>query len=532
MTLSPHYGDKKMRGKAEFKTMDVSIGKGIGTDTQNDLMDINKNIAKGFSELDEDIETKGLPGLIATHMAVRSGLGAGIGAGTGALASDKGKRKEGAKRGAAYGAVGGLVHPVPGGIIGGLLAREKNNEATDVKEEKGIKDKVIRAGKYLKREIEGEHRPVTFAMGTGAGLGVGSVLGKKRGEKEGFGMGYERGLIDAHHYPELGKDRADNPKYKELDNSLTAEKGVKLDNALKAIFRTGDLAQKAEPKRIVFEDTPNLGRKAQRYIDAMKKNKKIFLEESEKESPSLVGAHYLKKYKELDEDIETKSFKAVQEKIESEGYSPKVAGAILADKTRNASAAAKAKNPNLNKVKGSPKQYKELEDDIKVKGVISNIGKKVGKYAAENPIKSSIGAGAITFGGGTAIEQGIKKLSNNPDDDIENKGIFSTIGRKLVRPVKEANVVPDDIKAGLDRVSKYNRINTTLSRNGVGPAKNTIMANKQETGSHLTGLKPNADAYRGARKVQEGISIPVGGRRPNSYDKPLTKGVDSLIVED
>jgi hypothetical protein len=44
------------------------------------------------------------------------------------------------------------------------------------------------------------------------------------------------------------------------------------------------------------------------------------------------------------------SFKAVQGKIEAEGYSPKVAGAILAKKTREASPAAKKANPNLKKV--------------------------------------------------------------------------------------------------------------------------------------------------------------------------------------
>ena len=48
------------------------------------------------------------------------------------------------------------------------------------------------------------------------------------------------------------------------------------------------------------------------------------------------------------------SFKAVQGKIEQEGYSPKAAGAILASKTRNASPAAKKANPNLKKVKGKP----------------------------------------------------------------------------------------------------------------------------------------------------------------------------------
>lgn len=42
-------------------------------------------------------------------------------------------------------------------------------------------------------------------------------------------------------------------------------------------------------------------------------------------------------------------FKAVQSKIEKEGYSKKAAGAILASKTRNASKAAKKKNSRLKK---------------------------------------------------------------------------------------------------------------------------------------------------------------------------------------
>lgn len=45
-------------------------------------------------------------------------------------------------------------------------------------------------------------------------------------------------------------------------------------------------------------------------------------------------------------------FKAVQKKIEREGYSEKSAGAILASKTRGASAGAKRANPNLKRVKG------------------------------------------------------------------------------------------------------------------------------------------------------------------------------------
>lgn len=45
-------------------------------------------------------------------------------------------------------------------------------------------------------------------------------------------------------------------------------------------------------------------------------------------------------------------FKAVQGKIEKEGYTKDQAGAILASKTRSASKSAKKKNPNLKRVKG------------------------------------------------------------------------------------------------------------------------------------------------------------------------------------
>ena len=44
-------------------------------------------------------------------------------------------------------------------------------------------------------------------------------------------------------------------------------------------------------------------------------------------------------------------FKAVQKKIEGEGYSANTAGAILASKTRGASKAAKKANPRLKRVK-------------------------------------------------------------------------------------------------------------------------------------------------------------------------------------
>lgn len=49
------------------------------------------------------------------------------------------------------------------------------------------------------------------------------------------------------------------------------------------------------------------------------------------------------------------SFKAVQSKVESEGYSKQASGAIVANAARNASAPAKAKNPKLLRVKGKAK---------------------------------------------------------------------------------------------------------------------------------------------------------------------------------
>lgn len=45
-------------------------------------------------------------------------------------------------------------------------------------------------------------------------------------------------------------------------------------------------------------------------------------------------------------------FKAVQRKIEGEGYTKEQAGAILASKTRAASKGAHRANPRLNRVKG------------------------------------------------------------------------------------------------------------------------------------------------------------------------------------
>jgi hypothetical protein len=49
-------------------------------------------------------------------------------------------------------------------------------------------------------------------------------------------------------------------------------------------------------------------------------------------------------------------FKAVEKKIEKEGYSKESAGAILANASRHASSKAKKANPMLKKIKGSTKR--------------------------------------------------------------------------------------------------------------------------------------------------------------------------------
>jgi hypothetical protein len=52
-----------------------------------------------------------------------------------------------------------------------------------------------------------------------------------------------------------------------------------------------------------------------------------------------------------------KGFKAIQKKIaQKRGVPMDEAGAILAESSRNASLKAKAKNPNLKKVKGKAKK--------------------------------------------------------------------------------------------------------------------------------------------------------------------------------
>lgn len=58
-------------------------------------------------------------------------------------------------------------------------------------------------------------------------------------------------------------------------------------------------------------------------------------------------------------------FAAAKKSIESrEGVSAKSAGAILGAGARNASAAAKRKNPNLNKVKGGKRKYRRMAEKL------------------------------------------------------------------------------------------------------------------------------------------------------------------------
>jgi hypothetical protein len=75
---------------------------------------------------------------------------------------------------------------------------------------------------------------------------------------------------------------------------------------------------------------------------------------SEKASPRGAALVNYGPWAKKHRDMMTKhpGFKSVQNKIASEGYSHKIAGAILASRTRHASAAAHKSNPRLNKVKG------------------------------------------------------------------------------------------------------------------------------------------------------------------------------------
>jgi hypothetical protein len=71
------------------------------------------------------------------------------------------------------------------------------------------------------------------------------------------------------------------------------------------------------------------------------------------------------------------SFKSVQNKIaKSEGVSKKSAGAILANSSRNASAAAKKKNPKLKKVKGGNEWAGPMKSESMTYGRDHNLAAK------------------------------------------------------------------------------------------------------------------------------------------------------------
>jgi len=126
---------------------------------------------------------------------------------------------------------------------------------------------------------------------------------------------------------------------------------------------------------------------------------------------------------------------------------------------------------------------------------------------------------------------------NELDDSIETKGLTDFSKSPILNAVKKLrtpngsmpNVVPDDLKAGIDKFSKINRLKTAENYSGSGPAKNTIMASRQASGNQLAGIRPNAEAYRGSQKVNKPIGIEFGGRRPNSYDKPIQKELSDNI---
>jgi hypothetical protein len=62
-------------------------------------------------------------------------------------------------------------------------------------------------------------------------------------------------------------------------------------------------------------------------------------------------------------------FKAVQAKVQSEGYSKEQAGAIVANAARKASPAAKRANPNLKNVKASRHDEFEYHEKKMAKGL-------------------------------------------------------------------------------------------------------------------------------------------------------------------
>jgi hypothetical protein len=58
-------------------------------------------------------------------------------------------------------------------------------------------------------------------------------------------------------------------------------------------------------------------------------------------------------------------FKAISKSIQSEGYSPQQANAILASKTMHASASAKKANPRLNRVAAAQRRIKRSASKTK-----------------------------------------------------------------------------------------------------------------------------------------------------------------------
>lgn len=77
-------------------------------------------------------------------------------------------------------------------------------------------------------------------------------------------------------------------------------------------------------------------------------------EREEDKKESLSATHHKVSHREEKEDGKKKhvGFKGAEKSVESEGYSKKIAGAIIASKSRGASKEAHKENPRLNRVKG------------------------------------------------------------------------------------------------------------------------------------------------------------------------------------
>lgn len=169
-------------------------------------------------------------------------------------------------------------------------------------------------------------------------------------------------------------------------------------------------------------------------------------------------------------------------------------------------------------------------------GTIGVGGYSLNKKKKQNPdkttgqiVRSKLAENKVMYPD-TEYDPSIKSLDESM---AVEKGLMDVVKRVVKKPIIRPNVVPDDLKAGIDRVSKYNRLKTAEGYTGAGPAPGTIMAKRQAEGGHMlnSASRPGAEAARGPTVPQKPMSIEFGGRRPNSYDQKIKEIDESLVVE-